>query len=587
MKKIFILITAILVLFIAACKKDFLNVPAQGGSVTSNLLTNAASVQQLLIGAYHDLSYTQGYYWSSAASNWMWGDITSGDAYLGGNSSSKQMPHGVIDGLLMETYAITPSVTYVFPDDKWTSAYDGVNRANQVIIASKNATDMTDAQKTEVQAEARFLRAHFHFEAKKTFNNVPYVDETVTNFKALPNTVNIWPNIEADFRYAFNNLPETQPSIGQANKWAAACFLAKCYMFEQNYNAAKGLLDTIILNGKNAAGLKYGLMPNFHDNFDVTTENNMESVFQVQFEEDANQTFGTEADLGESAVCPVMGYVGSYGGPDVGYGYWKQPSLNLVNAFKTDANGLPLLDGSFNNTNDIGSVSADPSDINGPDFHPYAGNLDPRLDWTVGRKGIPYLDWGTDPGIAWVANPTFGGPYAPSMKFINTQATFPTDFIQYYYVGSSTVNYSLIRYADVLLWAAECEVEAGSLDQAETYVNMIRNRAKSSNYVQNNGANAANYVINPYPAGAFISQDMGRNAVRFERRLELALEGHRFFDLVRWGIAATYINTYLQTEQKYIQHLQGIAFIQNHNEYFPIPQVEISQNPSLKQNPGY
>jgi hypothetical protein len=586
MKKIFILVAAMLILIFSACRKDFLDVPAQGSNVTANLLTNAASVQQLLIGAYHDLSYTQGFYWSSAASNWIWGDITSGDAYLGGNGPSGA-PHNVIDAFLIETYNITPSATYVFPDDKWTSAYDGVNRANQVIIASENAPDMTAAQKTETQAEARFLRGHFHFEAKKAFNNVPYVDENVTNFKTLPNTANIWPNIEADFRFAFNNLPEVQPNIGQANKWAAACFLAKCYMFEQNFTAAKALLDSIIASGKNAAGVKYGLMPNFHDNFDVSTENNMESVFQVQFEEDLNQTFGVEADLGESAVCPAMGYVGSVGGPDVGYGYWKQPSLNLVNSFKTDANGLPLLDGSFNNTNDIGSISSDTSDINGPNFHPFAGNLDPRLDWTVGRKGIPYLDWGTDPGIAWVASPSFGGPYAPSMKFINTQATFPTDYIQYYYVGSSTVNYSLIRYADVLLWAAECEVEVGSLDQAQTYVNMIRNRAKNSGYVQNNGANAANYVINPYPAGAFSSQDVGRNAVRFERRLELALEGHRFFDLVRWGIASTYINSYLQTEQNYIQHLQGVTFKPNHSEYFPIPQVEITQNPSLKQNAGY
>ena len=317
MKKILMLITAVPFLVFTACKKDFLNVAPQGNAVTANLLYNAAGVQQLLVGAYHDLSYTQGFWWSSAATNWMWGDITSGDAYLGGNGPSGA-PHNVIDGFLMETYKITPSVTYVFPDDKWTSAYDGVNRANQVIIASENATDMTPAQKTEVQAEARFLRGHFHFEAKKTFNNVPYVDETVTNFKSLSNTINIWPMIEADFRFAFNNLPVVQPSVGQANKWAAACFLAKCYMFEQNYNAAKALLDSIITSGQNAAGMQYGLMPNFHDNFNSLTKNNMESVFQVQFEADVTQTFGTEADLGESAVCPAMGYVGSVGGPDVG-----------------------------------------------------------------------------------------------------------------------------------------------------------------------------------------------------------------------------------------------------------------------------
>jgi starch-binding outer membrane protein, SusD/RagB family len=584
MKKILILTTVVLILLTTACKKNFLDVPPQGGSLTANLLYDSAGVRLLLIGAYHDLSYTQGAYWSCAATNWIWGDITSGDAYLGGYPGTDNYPHRSPDGLSIETFKISSGTTTVFPDDKWTAVYDGVYRANQVIIALKKETDISAAEKTEIEAEARFLRGHFHFEAKKVFNQIPYVDENVTNFKAVGNTSDVWPQIEADFTFAYDNLPEIQPSIGQANKWAAACFLAKCYMFQQKYDSAKALLATIIASGKNAAGVSYGLTTNFHDNFDVTTENNMESVFDVQFEEDVDQTFGTEANEGESAVNPVFGY-GT--GPDVGYGYWKQPTFNLVNAFKTDVNGLPMLDASGNDTSNVNNAIGDSSASSTPGM--YQGSVDPRLDWTVGRKGIPYLDWGTDPGTAWVADASFGGPYATSMKFLNTQATFPTDYIQYYYIGSSTVNYSLIRYADVLLWAAECEVEVGSLDQAEVYVNMIRNRAKNGSYVQNGVSNAANYVINPYPTGAFSAngKTYATNAVRFERRLELALEGHRFFDLVRWGIAAPYINNYLQTEQQRIQHLAGVTFTAGTNEYFPIPQVEINQNPNLKQNNGY
>jgi hypothetical protein len=225
--------------------------------------------------------------------------------------------------------------------------------------------------------------------------------------------------------------------------------------------------------------------------------------------------------------------------------------------------------------------------------------LDPRLDWSVGRRGIPYLDWGLHPGQSWIRDQSGTyGPYSPIKNaYYKRQegslvATFAT-----YWRGSAN-NFRLIRYADVLLWAAECEVElpGGDLAKAESYVNLVRNRAANGAKVTlPNGTPAANYVVKPYTgANGFVAkgQAYARTAVRFERRLEFAMEGHRFFDLVRWGIADVEINKYLAVEGTKRPLLKTARFIKGKHEYYPIPQEQIdvsSKNgvPTLKQNPGY
>jgi hypothetical protein len=331
--------------------------------------------------------------------------------------------------------------------------------------------------------------------------------------------------------------------------------------------------------------VKYGLNSCYHDNFDAATENNQESVLQIEFSVD-QASIPINANVGETGVSPLF-----YQGSDVFYGYWKQPSYNLVNAFKTDINGLPMMDASGNDTsnvsNDIGTASASASSPL------YQGPVDPRLDWSVGRRGVPFLDWGVDPGTSWIYDFSFGGPYLNIKNmYKSSEAGIAYNiFISYDYEGNGAVNYNIIRYADVLLWAAECEVETGSLDQARTYVNMIRSRAMNgcTETIDNStGLPSANYQIGLYNT-PWANQTVGRNAVRFERRLEFAQEGQRFFDLVRWGIADTYINSYLQTEQtRGIGSVQsGVKFTKGTNEYFPIPQQEIILDPNLKQNPNY
>ena len=474
-----------------------------------------------------------------------------------------------------------------FLDNKWQADYDGVARANAVILASENATGMSAAAKNEAIAEARFLRGHFHFDLKKMWNNVPYVDETVVNFNNIPNTANIWPQIEADFRFGYNNMNAVQPLSGQANMWAAACYLVKCYMFEQKYSQALALVDTIIANGVNWQGTKYALTNCYHDNFDVGTENNSESVLQINFSVDPTSLPGN-ANLGETGVSPVGTAA------DVTYGYWKQPSFSVVNAFKTDVNGLPMMDASGNDTSNVTNMTNDDGIASSSAFIPYQGAVDPRLDWSVGRRGVPYLDWGVDPGANWVASQAFGGPFI-NIKNMFKQSEEAQGFggiiSSYYYVGNSAVNYNIIRYADVLLWAAEAEAEAGSVDQARTYVNMVRQRAMSGCTVaidNSSGQPSAHYSVGLYNT-PWTSQSYALAAIQFERRLEFAEEGHRFFDLVRWGIAATYLNNLLTVEKTrgVGSVLSSANFVKGTNEYFPIPQQEIILNPKLQQNPGY
>lgn len=585
MKSFNIICACFTLMLFGGCTKSFLTVPQQAGGLTADKFANAAGVQELLVGAYHDLTGMdlQSTWWGTSATNWIYGDISAGDCYVGGTSGGG-LPHGVPDALNIENYS--EQATTGFLDAKWQADYDGIARANSVILTAPEAKDMTAAQQTEAIAEARFLRGHYHFDLKKMYNNVPYVDETVTNFNNLPNTADIWPQIEADFRFAYNNLPAKQTYAGQANKWAAAAYLVKMYMFEQNYTAALALVDTVIAQGTNSQGVAYGLSPCFHDNFDAATENNMESVLQVQFSVDV-ASFPDNADVGETGVTPVLGYgVGS----DVSYGYWKQPSFNLVNAFKTDINGLPMMDASGNDTSNVTNVTNDDGLASSAPFTPYQGTLDPRLDWTVGRRGIPYLDWGIDPGANWIYSQQFGGPYL-SMKTMYEQheaAIALNPAVTYYYEGNNAVNYNIIRYADVLLWAAEAEVEVGSLENARKYVNMIRQRAMSGCQVMNGASPAANYNIGLYTT-TWTDQGYARAAVRFERRLELALEGHRFFDLVRWGQASTVLNNFLQTEEtrNVGSVVPGASFTKGKNEYYPIPQQEIILNPKLQQNPGY
>ncbi|MCF0070544.1 RagB/SusD family nutrient uptake outer membrane protein [Dyadobacter sp. CY261] len=552
-KKVFALTALVSLGMLTSCGDSFLETTPLGVA-NETLLTNKTGVDAVLIGAYSLLDGVgAGPVNTSSVSNWIYGSVASDDAYKGSDVGDQAQITTI------ERYI--PQADIGAYNDKWVAVYDGVSRSNNVINLIGKTTDMTDAEKAQALGEARFLRAWYHFEAKKLWNMVPYVDEKVTDFINLPNSKDICPEIEGDIQFAIDNISATKSQVGRASKWTAKAFLAKVHMYQQDYKAAKPLLDDVINNGP------FALVNSFHDNFRITTENNSESIFEVQMSV-ADGGAGQNGSWGDNYNFP-------YGSAPGGCCGFYQPTQNLVNAFKTDENGLPLLD-TFNDVdvkNDEGLSSADA-------FTPYDGTLDPRLDWTVGRRGLPFLNWGTHPGKNWIRDQAFGGPYTFKKFFAysgeNAGAESPR---------ANANNYRAIRFADILLMRAEVAVEESDLATALKLVNQVRTRAANVVVLDAAGKPAANYLVKTYPA--FSNQEYARKAVRFERRLELAMEGHRHFDLVRWGNADVVLNAYLAKESKKRTYLSGATFVKGKSEYFPIPQaqIDIMGAAVLKQNP--
>jgi hypothetical protein len=568
--------TALLSLSTFSCKEKFLEVPATG-QLSAAQLTSKAGLEGLLVSAYAEMN-GRGFRRVTSTDNWLRGSISGGDANKGSNSGD----YG--DLVPWMTYQLYPSLFDI--GQKWSALYEGISRANVVLRMLPSATaDVTAADKQRISAEARFLRGHYYFDLKRVFNLAPFVDETVTygnGIDRVPNNADIWPKIEADFKYAIDNLPETQTLVGRANKWAATAYLAKTYLYQKKYADAKALFDQVIANGKTPGGVKYALVANYPDIFNAATETNSESIFAIQAAANTGSTDNANTDLG-------LNYPYGSSAPGGCCGYFP-PSFELANSFRVSANGLPLLDGSYNSG--ANQLKTDQGIFSDQAFTPDTEPVDPRLDWSVGRRGIPYLDWGVHPGYSWIRDQSFAGPYSPK-KFIHyksqaktlSDATASTDTY-------SAINYNVIRFADVLLMAAECEVEVGSLETARTYVNLIRTRAANQAvWVKNaSGAAAANYAISNYPASSFSTKEAARVAVQFERKLELSGEGHRFFDLVRWGTAQTVLNAFLDYEKaKLPVAYSGGKFTAGRDEYVPIPQTQIDyQGKSiLTQNPGY
>jgi|EndMetStandDraft_4_1072995.scaffolds.fasta_scaffold00918_4 hypothetical protein len=584
--KLIIPLCLLLICAVYACKKSFLDKPALG-QIDPALLSNKAGVESLLIGAYSELDGYggKGAGQSAAPSNWMFGSITGGDAYKGSDPSD-----GANDQTPVATFNLPASNSFIV--GKYASLYDGVQRANDVLRGIPNAKDLTADDIKRISGEARFLRAYFFFELRRNFFMVPYVDETIElkDAGSVKNDKDIYPMIEADFKFAMDNLPETQPQRGRANKYAAMAYLAKVYMAQAKYGTeTKNLLTTLMTSGKTAGGQKYALNDHFQQNFspEAGQKNSAESVFAVQASVN-DGSLGNNSNQGDNLNFPYNG------GPGGCCGFFN-PSQWLANSYKTDATtGLPLLD-DFNSGSPVTDVT-------------YTGTLDPRIDITIGRKGIPYLDWGPHPGDAWIRNPGSDGHFSPKKNVYSKSEVGTNTSTENTWTSalSTSNNVNLIRYSDIILWAAECEVETGSLATAMSLVNQVRTRAGiQSGWVYLNSpydASKSIYTVQTTPAAnykvglytVFPDQAYARKAVRFERKIELAMEGHRFFDLQRWGSAyqAAEINAFFASDKSIDITLKDAHFTQNQDEYRPIPQAQIDISNSkgpivLKQNPGY
>lgn len=577
-KKLFILgAVATLSLATVSCKDTFLEVPVTG-QLAGAQLSSKAGIEGALIASYAILNGRGDRL--ASFNNWVWGSIRGGDA----NKGTDPGDYSTINPIQRFETISTGDV-----GGTWQRKYEGISRANTTLNLLKNApADMSAADKTRVTAEARFLRSMYYFDLKRLYGNVPYIDETVdygTGIEKVKNGTEIWPKIEADVKFAYDNLAETPPAVGRVNKWAAAAQLAKVYLYQKKYTEAKALFDLIIANGKTSNGKKYGLVPKYADIFKASNDNNEESVFAIQAAANTGSTNNANPEFD-------LNYPYNTGpnGPGNCCGF-NQPSFEYVNSFRTDANGLPLLDGTYNAATN--AVKTDMGVLTKEAFTPDAGNLDPRLDHAVGRRGLPYLDWQDHPGADWIRNQPNGGPYSPKKFTYYKSDRGSLQDNSSWTPGYTALNVPLIRYADVLLMAAECEIEIGSLTKARDYVNLVRNRAANpAGFVMRGTAPAAKYTIKEYPASTFASKATATSALRFERRLELGDEGHRFFDLVRWGVAAATINAYLQYEgatARLPTTLGGATFTAGKHELLPIPQaqIDIQGKDILTQNPGY
>ncbi|MEL6924195.1 MAG: RagB/SusD family nutrient uptake outer membrane protein [Bacteroidota bacterium] len=548
---------------IVACSDDFLEAPPQG-ALDAGTLANEQGADAAVISAYSMLDgWAESWGsisspWPASGSNWIWGSVMSDDAHKGSEAGDQGQTEE------LELFQWAPGNSYF--NDKFIILYEGIARANAAIALVKSVENLDPDKARQLEAEARFLRAHFHFDGWKLWKNIPYYTEEDTEFRK-PNNEDIVPKIIADFEFAADALPATQGQVGRATSGAANAYLGRVYMFVNDYSNAKSKLDAVVNSGN------YDLSPCFNDIFNIGSENGPEMVFSIQASVNDGTSEGQNGMFGDRLNFP-------HGGSPFGCCGFHQPTQNLVNAHRVDDNGLPLFD-TFNDT-DV--------DEN------FTGPLDPRVDWTVGRDGIPFLDHGTHEP-SWIRARSFQGPYSP--KKFSYRAGQNQQSGGWVSTQLSPVNFPIIRYSDVLLMLAEAEVEVGSLERARELTNLVRGRAGNcaqgadgGTSTLTDGAAYANYSVSTYD-DAWTDKNAARDAVRYERRLELALEGHRFFDLRRWGIAAEVLNKYIEEEKPKRAYLNASAGYQSpKNDLFPIPtqQIELSKidgEAQLTQNPGF
>jgi len=575
-KKYFILIIVLVIAgMIGSCKQSFLDIkPA--GSIDQNLLANADGIETLLVGCYALLDgwSISSVTWGPATSNWVWGSIRGMEANKGTDAGDQPDINPI--------QKFQEQATNDYLDQMWRLCYEGVSRCNSLImvtnIAIENQT-ITQEQADLWLEQAKVLRGWYHYMAWRMWEKIPYVDET-TDTKTVTNTEDVKAKILADITEG-TKLPVNMGAIGKFNKTVSQVILAQAMMqMNHDYAGALTLLNEA-KNGKKPDGSAIGLAPTYGEIFDIVNRNGIEAIYTVQYSVNDNSG-GANGGYGEVLNFPY----GGAGRPGGCCGFFN-PTQEFVNSFRTSA-GLPLLDFSYNLDpvkNDQGIASADP-------FTPDTGPLDPRLDWSVGRRDIPYWDWGLHLGADWIRDQTYSGPFSPKKQVYKKSQEGQYTEVGNWTSGWTANGYRMIRYADLLLLIAECQIEGNDLAGARTNVNLIRARAaNTAGFVMNlaGTAPAANYVISEYPASGypFDSQANARLALRMERKLELGQEGHRYFDLNRWGITVTELNRALTYEKTmpWGSNLYGDAVVGAEDVTYPVPQRQIDlSNGAIVQN---
>lgn len=566
---------------IVGCGEDFLNAPPQG-SLDEVTLANESGVEATLISAYRVLGGSTsgiGGDWGSAASNWTFGSVVSDDAYKGSENTDQP----AIEDLEYYTWGLAGAEAYL--NGKWRSVFEGVVRSNAALRLLNNVQESANPiaipVANSIRGEATFLRAHFHFEAWRMWGNIPYYTEDDTDVRKSNVGVDAISQILADLDQAIELLPNSPRNgqVGRVTAWTARAYKGRVQAFSGDMAGALTTLRNVRESGP------YALEEDYHRVHTAFTnlQNGPETILAYQASTNDGDPNGANSNFGDILNFPHGGHFGCCG--------FHQPSQNLANAFLVDGNGLPLgvtSPGTWNNNNDYVDAA-------------FTQPLDPRIDWTIGRDGVPYLDWG--PHVReWIRDPSFGGLYSPK-KNVHESASNNESNVGWAPTILNGVNLHLYRYADLLLLLAEAEVEAGSLENARTIVNEIRARAgvgaqgpgddeaSISVPIDDPSITWANYQIGLYDQ-PWTDQNLARQAVRWERRVELGMEGHRFFDLRRWGTYQEVLNNYVAVERNRLAKLGNAAPLEGRHQWYPIPDVQIRLSnvdgeDRLVQNPGW
>ncbi|SDZ87088.1 Starch-binding associating with outer membrane [Porphyromonadaceae bacterium KH3R12] len=562
-KYISVVLSVIAGILLSSCGEDFLYKAPQG-SIDQNALANQMGIDLLTVNAYANF-HENG--WGASPSNWTLGSIYGGDANKGSDANDQAVFNEI------EMYNALPTNSY--PAEKYAWVYKGVKRVNIALQTMAMVEELPDAFQKSRTGELHFLRAVFYFEGIKVFGPyIPWVDDSMTeNDPKVYNNIDIYANVLNDIDVAIANLPNTQDAPGRANAWAAKALKAKVLMQQGNMASAKPILKDVVDNGVTSNGLAYKLEDDMNANFDSYRNNGSESIFGIQFSMETNN-----ANPGMSIAYPH----GGAGAPGGCCGFF-QPSQELANSFKVDANGLPFLDKSYRNAPYV-SVQ-DPAG-GGPGRPIAISNteiaVDPRLDFAISRFGIPYKDWGL-PQNNWVRDVGNGGVYLPK-KHVYTKAELDAGLasggIYDGWAPGSAINLQYLSLRDMILLYAECLANDGELAAAMAEVNKIRTRAGLDvNRIMVGGEPAANYQIAPYPSShaAFISKETCIEAIRFERKLELAMEGQRWFDLARWGgqYMSQQLREYITFEANFLSKFAIASVLSPDKTMFPLPEGQI------------